>query len=366
MVCLVMTSILGTLTTILLYLRYIFFSDFSKIIKLFGFLIFIFIGCLPLFTDYKFEKYFGFLYPIYRYIMFFIFIMAIMLFTITIIRDIVWLVSFLFNKNLTNPFISALLPKINNITLIISFIISCFALYSGLKVPKIKNIEIRSEKILKDKKIVLLSDLHLHRVLSKKKLEGTVKKVNNIDSDAILIIGDTIDDETDRIKDHLKILKGLKSKNIYFVAGNHENYIGHNESIKALKDLGFTFLENNGKLMDTDLYIGGIPDIFSGNKYDLEKTFKEANPKNYKILMSHTPANFKDKNFDLEVAGHTHGGQIFPFVLFVYLSSPYVAGFYNLDENTKLYVSRGSGQWGPQMRFFAPSEITVLSLKNKI
>lgn len=79
--------------------------------------------------------------------------------------------------------------------------------------------------------------------------------------------------------------------------------------------------------------------------------------------MSHTPADFgKNNAFDLEVSGHTHGGQIFPFHIFTKLYNKYLAGLYETDNDAAIYVSRGSGQWGPQMRFLAPAEITILKL----
>lgn len=365
MICAVITSIFGVLSTLILYFRYIFFLQINKEIKIVCIIPLLLIGCLPMLTDYKFEKYLGFLYPFYRYFLFFIFIMTIILLTLTIARDIFWEVGYLINKKLTNPINSIYLQKINLITIAMAFFVTCFALYNGIKVPRIKEVEIKSEKILTDKRIVLLSDLHLHRVLSVKKLQGIVEKTNKLNADAVLLLGDIIDDESSRIQKQLKVLKNLKGK-VYVVAGNHENYVGYIESRKILENLGFTFLENDGDSVSEDLFVGGIPDIhsskFSGKRYDLAKTFEKAGDKQYKILMSHTPADFKNKNFDLEVAGHTHGGQIFPFVFFIYLHAKYVAGFYDLG-GAKLYITRGAGQWGPQMRFFAPSEITVIDLK---
>ena len=79
--------------------------------------------------------------------------------------------------------------------------------------------------------------------------------------------------------------------------------------------------------------------------------------------MSHTPVDFgKDNIFDLEVSGHTHGGQIFPFHVLAKLHNRYLAGLYQMENGAQIYVTRGAGQWGPQMRFLAPSEITVIRL----
>lgn len=364
--CSIITSCFGVLATGLLYFRYIFFSTFDKNVKVACVGLIFLLGCIPMFVGYKFEKVFGFLYPFYRYVLYFFFILSIIFLTITVVRDLIWCCVHLFNKNITSPFNSIYLQKVNIITFVFAFVVCCFSLYSGLKVPRIKNIEIKSEKISSNKKIVLLSDLHLHRVLSVKKLQGIVDRTNALKADAVLLLGDIIDDELDKIVKHLSVLKNLQGK-VYVVAGNHENYVGYSETKKTLEELGFTFLENNGNSVSDDLFVGGIPDIhssrLSGKRYDLTKTFENAKQNQFKILMSHTPANFKEKNFDLEVAGHTHGGQIFPFVFFIYLHAPYVAGLYDID-GAKLYVSRGAGQWGPQMRFLAPAEISVITLKS--
>ena len=97
---------------------------------------------------------------------------------------------------------------------------------------------------------------------------------------------------------------------------------------------------------------------------NLDEVFSGASDNQFKLLLSHRPLKFKKNSFDLMVSGHTHGGQVFPFMIFVYLALGYVSGLYDLEDEAKLYVSRGAGQWGPQMRFLAPSEITVVNLKS--
>ena len=365
--CAITTSVLGSLAAVILFLRYCAFTSIDVWIKSLWFILFILVGCLPILAEYRFEQYLGKFYVPYRYVLYFIFVTMIILFSLTVIRDVVWFVLRLFSDKFI-PLSSPNLPLINTITIALAFIIGCLSLYNGMKVPDIKNITVFSDKIFEDKKIVFLPDLHLHRALTKAKLQGIVEEVNAQNPDLILLGGDMIDDEPERIDEQLQILKQLRAKKgIYFVSGNHEFYHDFSKTTKVLQSLGFKLLENSGVSIDKDLFLGGIPDIhsrsLSGKNYDLDKTFASAKPKQYKILMSHTPANFDQTPFDLEFAGHTHGGQIFPCVLFIYVHAPYIAGWYDLNENAKIYVSRGSGQWGPQMRFLAPSEITVLDLK---
>ncbi len=365
--CAVTTSVLGSLAAVLLFLRYCAFTSANPWLKVVWLAVFILIGCLPMLAEYRFEEYLGKFFVPYRYILYFLFISMVILFSLTVIRDFCWGILRLFSNNF-KPLSSPHLMMINLLTVALALVIGGVALYDGTKVPSLKNISVSSPKITQDKKIVLLPDLHMHRALSLKKLQGIVDKTNAQNPDLILLIGDMIDDDISHVAEQLSILKGLKAKHgVYFVSGNHEFYHDFTKTTKALQDLGFKLLENSGVSVDKDLYLGGIPDIhssyLSGKKYDLGKTFATASPEQYKILMSHTPANFKDTPFDLEVSGHTHGGQIFPFVFFIYAHAPYVAGWYELNADAKIYVSRGAGQWGPQMRFLAPAEITVLELK---
>ncbi len=365
--CAVTTSVLGSLAALLLFLRYCAFMPFALEAKAGFFVLFILIGCLPMLAEYSFEEYLGKFYIPYRYLLYFLFITMVILFSLTIVRDVIWGILHLFSDAF-HPLSSPNLMKVNLITIVLAFLVGGLALYDGTKVPNVKNISQTSAKILQDKKIVLLPDLHMHRALSVKKLQGIVEATNAQNPDVILLIGDMIDDEIERVTEQLNVLKGLKAKHgVYFVSGNHEFYHDFNKSTQALQNLGFKLLENEGVSLSKDLYLGGIPDIhsryLSGKNYDLNKTFALSKPEQYKILMSHTPANFKETPFDLEVSGHTHGGQIFPFVFFIYAHAPYVAGWYDLNDTAKIYVSRGAGQWGPQMRFLAPAEITVLELK---
>ena len=365
--CAVTTSFLGSLAALLLFCRYCAFASVGMGWKITFFILFMLIACLPMLAEYNFEEYLGKYYIAYRYVLYFLFITMVILFSLTVVRDIIWSVLRIFSAEF-RPLASPHLNVINVITIFLAFVIGGFSLYDGMKVPATKYISVSDPKILQDKKIVLLPDLHLHRALMPAKLQGIVAQTNAQNPDVILLIGDMIDDDISRVSEQLKILEGLKAKyGVYFVSGNHEFYHDFNKTSQALQNLGFKLLENDGVKIAEDLYLGGVPDIHSQSlshkKPDLDKTFAKALPQQYKILMSHTPANFEKTPFDLEVSGHTHGGQIFPFVFFIYAHAPYVAGWYDLNETAKLYVSRGAGQWGPQMRFLAPAEIAVLMLK---
>lgn len=363
--CAVTTSFLGCLVTSYLFFRYTWGLDMSLLPKLITFAVCILIGCIPLFVSYSAENILGRAYPLYRYILYFIFIGTIILFTVTLIGDaLFWLLSF-------TPLLARLKFLCcyhNYIYLALALLCTFWALRAGTKVPALREIEINSPKIETAQKIVLLSDLHIHRAISPDKIKAIVEKTNAVKPDIILLGGDIIDDDVERVAGITALLKELKARHgIYFVTGNHEFYTGYQDTVTALSALGFRLLENSGTALG-DLYIAGIPDTFSGGAYgkkaDLERAFAGARPQQYKILMSHTPTDFRGgNNFDLEVSGHTHGGQIFPFHLFAKLHNKYLSGAYNMENGAQIYVTNGAGQWGPQMRFLAPSEITVINLK---
>ena len=168
-------------------------------------------------------------------------------------------------------------------------------------------------------------------------------------------------------------LEELQSKyGIFAVFGNHEFYNGLMPWQFKFGKMGWSALFNYGlPVKDTELYVGGVPDVSIARgspffKIDVDRTLENSSDGQYKILLSHTPRFQKEMitkaQYDLQLSGHTHGGQIFPFHLLVKQANKYLAGLYDVND-TKLYLSRGAGYWGPPMRLFAPSEITVIRLK---
>ncbi len=310
------------------------------------------------------------------HVIYFSFTLSLVIFTLTIFRDVAWIVLYWLSSATSADIIpnpshyGTKLLRTNAVTLLISLLITLYSLYEGRSIPQIRNVTICSSKLRHSYRVAILSDMHITRASDSAKLKAIVDLTNSQHPDIIILAGDTVDDRADMIWDKLEILKNLSAQHgIFAVAGNHEFYRGLNGGINAIKSLGFTFLENNGLWIDEYLYIGGIPDVFSYNghkrKIDLPTTFTGSIESQFRILISHTPYDFGAQNnlFDLEVSGHTHGGQFFPFHIVAYLKNNFLAGMYELSQHTTLYVSRGVGQWGPQMRFLAPSEITLLELR---
>lgn len=363
MTCAITTSFLGCLVTGFLFFRYTMFVDFALWKKVLLSALFMLMGCIPLLVSYQMQPVLGTAYPYYRYALYFVYIGCVILLTVTLVSDVLML----FVKSEKY----ACCSWQNALNLIIALLFTSWALHAGTKVPDVKTVAIASDKIKNEQTIAVLSDIHIHRTISADKVKQIVERTNAQNPDVILLAGDIIDDETVLVSDITALLKNLKAKNgIYFVTGNHEFYAGYSQTVDELKKLGFIFLENSGVSANNELYVAGIPDLFSSAGYgiytDMKKTFAAAKNGQYRLLMSHTPGDFvQDEKFDLEVSGHTHGGQIFPFHIFAKLHNKYLAGLYNMDNQKQIYVSRGAGQWGPQMRFLAPSEITIIKLTPK-
>ena len=366
----IMTALVGCSITFYLFIRYVLLLHLSPVATGILLIMFLIMGCFPLLAYYSFEQFLGKYYPLWRYTMYFVFIGCVILMVLTMALDISGFIAYKAGWLTTPPFSHGFALRFNLITIIAALLITVYSLYEGMKVPAVKEVSIASEKITTDKKIALLTDIHIHRVINPDKVRKIVEHTNALEPDIILLAGDIIDDDMSRISDTAYLLKELKAKGgIYFVSGNHEFYAGYRDSLVTMKKLGFKTVENSGVDLG-DIFVAGIPDWRTAYRIGLivapKTAFARAKPEQFRILLSHTPFNTgAGELFDLVVSGHTHGGQIFPFHILSALSNKYLSGLYTLDNGGQIYVSRGAGQWGPQMRFLAPSEITLINLTSK-
>ncbi|MES2017211.1 MAG: metallophosphoesterase [Pseudomonadota bacterium] len=222
--------------------------------------------------------------------------------------------------------------------------------------------------------IVQISDIHVGPTIRRGYLEAIVDKVNALQPDAIAITGDLVDGSVKRLAPHTAPLARLAARDgTFFVTGNHEYYSGAEEWIAELRRLGLTVLMNQHVLCERDgaaLMIAGVTD-FSAHQFheshrsDPHKAGAGAQRAvSARVLLAHQPRSAPaaaDAGFDLQLSGHTHGGQFFPWNLFVPLQQPFTAGLNRLSQ-LWVYTSRGTGYWGPPKRFGAPSEITRVRL----
>ena len=238
------------------------------------------------------------------------------------------------------------------------FLIILITIYSysnGAKI-NLKFLTFNSDLVKNKSKIIFMSDLHLG-TNSTKHLKKILDKISKIDFDFILIGGDLIDSSQFKLSD-LEIFKKIK-KPILFCTGNHDYYIkGSKDKLNQLSKYNITYLNNRSKLIKNFNIIGINDNQSIEEQKNVALRYFDKN--RFNIYLTHKPSLFNILNLSgLVLSGHTHNGQIFPFNLIVKIKFPHVYGFFK-KGNTDLYVSSGSGCWGPRMRLGSNNEIIIL------
>ncbi len=224
--------------------------------------------------------------------------------------------------------------------------------------------------------IVQLSDIHVGPTIKGNYLAAIVQRVNGLNADMVAITGDLVDGSVPELSAHTAPLADLITRHgTFFVTGNHEYYSGAESWIIELRRLGVTVLLNEHVVLSHEgesVTVAGVTD-YSGHLFhpdhrsDPIAAIAGAPADSPKLLLAHQPRSAQaaaDAGFDLQLSGHTHGGQFWPWNHLVRLQQPFTAGLKQLDA-LWVYTSRGTGYWGPPMRFGAPSEITRVRLKRK-
>lgn len=310
------------------------------------------------------EEVYAFISKLSYFFMGFAFILMMLL----ILREIIWYgIYFITHKESLNPDNVNLLNAFNIKTLVLALVISLYGVWQANKTPAVRFLNVEDERILKETRIVVASDLHIDQATPLFQIRQIVELINAQNPDYVLLVGDVIDDMPEALGSKIDILKDIQAKKIYISLGNHEYYNAPVKWLIKFTKMGFDVLQNTGEpLEDTGVFLAGVPDAHS-TSINLQKASYGATPNQYKILMSHAPDVFdglREAEFDLQVSGHTHGGQIFPFHFFAKQANHYLAGEYQRNGNV-LFVTRGAGYWGPPMRLLAPSDITLVALSGE-
>jgi len=214
--------------------------------------------------------------------------------------------------------------------------------------------------------IAQLTDVHVGPTIGKKFLEEIVRTTNGIKPDLVAITGDLVDGSVAELRDSVSPLAHLQSRHgTFFVTGNHEYYAGVDEWVAHLPSLGIRVLRNERVQIggEDGFDLAGVDD-FHGH-HDLARALDGRDDSRELVLLAHQPKavlEASERGVGLQLSGHTHGGQIWPWGYAVRLQQPYVAGLVSHGA-TALYVSRGTGYWGPPMRLNAPAEITKITLR---
>jgi hypothetical protein len=234
--------------------------------------------------------------------------------------------------------------------------------------PQVERIVIESSKLpagFAGLRIVQISDVHLGLLAGRQRLDAILEQVAALQPDILVSTGDLVDAEA-------QFLDGLSARfaayqpryGKFAVTGNHEHYAGLAHALDFHRRSGFTMLQESVVDVAEDVTLAGVDDpaILAGPTHE-SKVLSSIPANHFVILLKHQPTVAPDARFDLQLSGHTHAGQIFPFGLLVKQIYPSIQGLHNLASGGQLYVSRGTGTWGPPIRIGAPPEITLITLQ---
>jgi len=218
-------------------------------------------------------------------------------------------------------------------------------------------------------RIVQLSDLHLQQKIKLDYIKQLVQKINDINPDLVVFTGDMIQSSAYKIKEHIKAFKALNAKS-YYVSGNHDVIYGLKSLKILMEEANIVCLDNSISILNINgniLQLVGLSDRYSfvrGIKRPIKELFAKLDEKIPTILLAHQPKDveyIKNNKIDIQLSGHTHGGQIYPLNLIVKLFQPYFSGLYKHNK-TLLYVTNGLGYWGINIRYKAASEIPIITI----
>lgn len=273
-----------------------------------------------------------------------------------------------------NTDVRAVLPAARTLflfPLVAALIIGGYGFFEARQI-RTEWIEIRSAKIPKETgkiRIVQISDVHVGVMVRGKRLAGMLRKVQEAAPDLLVATGDLVDGQLNSMAEAAAQFREIRPRYGKFaVTGNHEFYAGLDESIDFMNKSGFTLLRGKVATVGGAIDLAGVDDPTvrrfgpQGGLSDREVLSRGGG--RFTILLKHQPLVEKDAPgaFDLQLSGHTHKGQIFPFSLITGRFFPFHNGNFRLTNGALLHVSRGTGIWGPPIRFLSPPQITVIDL----
>ncbi len=314
-------------------------------------------------------------------------------FTFLVIKDLILLVARIAKKSYSllrrlimsdaNPIESIALDRryfifrsINLGILGISATLAGYGLYEARRRPSVVEVSVPIFDLPNDLegfRIVQITDIHVSPTIKRNYVQTIVGQVNSLKPDIIVFTGDLADGRVAVYHNDVAPLKDLSAPyGSYFVTGNHEYYSGVEAWLTKIEQLGLIILLNDHRIIKHGkgrVLMAGVTDYNAGrfltdhasNPY---MALSGAPASNLKILLAHQPRSIfasAKAGFDLQISGHTHGGQYYPWNFLIGLQQPYVVGLHQ-HEKTWIYVSRGTGYWGPPIRLGIPSEVTVITL----
>ncbi len=269
-------------------------------------------------------------------------------------------------------------PRWNEALAILALALGAVGVWQALRVPQVETLEIRSSRlpaVWDGLRLVQISDLHASRLLSAPWVGAVVERANALNPDLVLLTGDLVDGTVDKRAADVAPLRMLKAKHgVYAILGNHEYYSNVGQWSRAFADLGLDVLVNRHVVLSREgarLVLAGVSDPvaagFGTAVPDAAAALLGTNKTDFIVLMAHRPGSavaYAGAGVDLQLSGHTHGGQIFGLHLLTkWANAGFVAGLYRVGD-MQLYINRGTGLWaGFPMRLGVPAEITQIILR---
>ncbi len=249
----------------------------------------------------------------------------------------------------------------------------------AMRVPRVRRVEVSLPRLgpgLDGLRVVQLTDTHYGPINRERWSRGVTEVVNTLDADVVAHTGDIADGEVDARRAQAAPLGDIRAALArVYVTGNHEYFSGAQRWVEHMASLGWEALHNRHLVISRggdSLIVAGVDDRTAagsgvpGHHTDHAAALAGTDPQLPVLLLAHQPQQLSgavEHGVDLQISGHTHGGQIWPFHYLVRLDQPVLQGLSRHSERTQLYTSRGTGFWGPPFRVFAPSEITLLILR---
>jgi predicted MPP superfamily phosphohydrolase len=313
-----------------------------------------------------------------------------LLFAFLVVKDLLYVVALLIDKAV--PFLAHLLDTksaagksidagrrqvITNVlnlgVLGVTGALTGYGIYQARRTPRVVELTVPLSKLppeFENFSIVQTTDIHASHTIKRGFVQRVVDRVNELEPDLVALTGDLVDGSVEQLRHDVAPLAELTAPHgLFFVTGNHDYYSGIQQWVVETRRLGFDVLLNEHRIIERGegrLVLGGVTDISGGqflpsHRTDPHKAIEGAPDNLPRVLLAHQPRSVfeaEKAGFDYMMCGHTHGGQYFPYHFLVAMAQPYIAGMHQ-HGRTRIYVSRGTGYWGPQLRIGSPSEITV-------
>jgi predicted MPP superfamily phosphohydrolase len=296
------------------------------------------------------------------------------LFVFTLLRDVLLLGALVL---LPAPQAAAWSGPTARWTVVLAALVTLVGLVIARRRPRVVDVDIPISDLpsaLHGFSIAQISDIHVGPTIKRGFVEGVVARVNGLKADLIAVTGDLVDGSVEHLSAHTAPLSGLRARHgAFFVTGNHEYYSGERAWTTEIRRLGLRVLKNQHVVLRHDgasLVLAGVTDLSAHHFDPAEHSDPVAalhgapDDAGARILLAHQPNSANAAaaaGFDVQISGHTHGGQFWPWNLFIGFFQPFTGGLYRLKD-LWVYVSRGTGYWGPPNRFGVPSEITRIRL----